>query len=895
LIFANTKIQPPRLRAAFVERGPVQARLGEALRGNRAALLCAPAGYGKTTLLARALSQLPAGSAVAWVSADLGDDLQRLLECMVAALEPFDPPWRTAPEALVTRASGSDDELRAVAAELINALDACETPRGVVVFDDLHRVDDPAFFRFLDLLIERLSPRWCLALTARSEPPIALARLRAAGELAEFRQLQLQFARDEARVMARGAGVDDALADRLFDRTQGWPAGLRIALGALQGLAQDAAGRGAERALRAGDRPMFEFLVTEVLGQLAPDLADFLLAVSVLPELDTERCAQVAGALDAGRLLDEVERMGLFVDVLDTPVRTLRLHDLFREALQQRLLQLDAPRLAELRRRAAAAEADPVRRIGLLLQAGEADAAARLAFDQLPRLIVTAGPASAQHVLNQFPPSVRDRSAELAFVRAMSCWALWDFPGMLAQLERAARGFEAGSLHEQLQLARVHSTMALMALGRVRDAAERLAQLRAQPMSATTRILLLNAEFWLAIDDCRHAAVAPLVSEMLDLLQQADRVDLWYQTTPPLRMPGLPGIRPVLERHAELLLAVAGSEPTPLRAIGLLSQAWCALWRGELAQARTLMELARGEAAWSGETGAVRAHQLALDAVMSAVRGDTAAALAAAQARFNTFASGASGWHRYLLAIFTARIVAACGSTGELRRALRQVDDDRLLLGAGAVAWAGPSRELPLRAQLAWLEGRGDEAIAQWQQALINEDAIDLMGQAAETRVRLAGALVRRGEVAAAAQTLAPVLAGARCDGPGGVLLAGDVLRELAATHFGSALAEADHGPLRSWWQLLAAERAERASPRPDAVERREGASIGAVGALPEPLTARELDVLARIAAGDSNKLIARAFDLSLHTVKRHVANILGKVGVESRGQAAAWYRAQVS
>lgn len=54
-------------------------------------------------------------------------------------------------------------------------------------------------------------------------------------------------------------------------------------------------------------------------------------------------------------------------------------------------------------------------------------------------------------------------------------------------------------------------------------------------------------------------------------------------------------------------------------------------------------------------------------------------------------------------------------------------------------------------------------------------------------------------------------------------------------------------------------------------------------------LTAREHEVLQRISAGDSNKAIARALDLSLHTVKRHVANILTKLGVSSRVQAATW------
>src|SRR5512134_283303 len=121
MTFARTKIQPPRPRLTFVERAGVQARLAEALRTRRLVLLCAPAGYGKTTLLAQEVARLT-DAAVAWVTADAGDTLQRLLECMVAALEPFDPPWRTAPEALVARVTESVQAQRDVAAELINTL-----------------------------------------------------------------------------------------------------------------------------------------------------------------------------------------------------------------------------------------------------------------------------------------------------------------------------------------------------------------------------------------------------------------------------------------------------------------------------------------------------------------------------------------------------------------------------------------------------------------------------------------------------------------------------------------------------------------------------------------------------------------------------------------------------
>jgi LuxR family maltose regulon positive regulatory protein len=143
MTFARTKIQPPTPRSAYVDRGRVQAQLADALLTRRVALLCAPAGYGKTTLLAQQITLLPAGCAVAWVSADSGDDLQRLLDCMLAALEPFDPPWRTAPEALVARVDGTDTVQRAVAAEISPSRIPYGVPRWIrappCLFEDARR------------------------------------------------------------------------------------------------------------------------------------------------------------------------------------------------------------------------------------------------------------------------------------------------------------------------------------------------------------------------------------------------------------------------------------------------------------------------------------------------------------------------------------------------------------------------------------------------------------------------------------------------------------------------------------------------------------------------------------------------------------------------------------
>jgi len=105
--FALAKIQPPRPRAGWVERPTLERSLGRALTEYRLTLIVAPAGYGKTVALTRQIRQLPADCALAWVSADEDDQLQRFLACLSTALEPHDLPWRVAPEALATLARAS--------------------------------------------------------------------------------------------------------------------------------------------------------------------------------------------------------------------------------------------------------------------------------------------------------------------------------------------------------------------------------------------------------------------------------------------------------------------------------------------------------------------------------------------------------------------------------------------------------------------------------------------------------------------------------------------------------------------------------------------------------------------------------------------------------------------
>ena len=233
--FAQTKIQPPRLRAELVARPRLEQPLAQALAGQRVVLLSAPAGFGKTAALTRQLAALPPGVAVAWVSADADDDMGRFAACLLAALDPFDLPWRSSPDAIVALLDGGREALKAVASELVNALLATDVPRGLIVVDDAHRIEDPAVFEFLDLVAERLPERWALVITSRADPPLALARWRARGELAEFRQEELRFTEAEVEQLLEAAPQVREQQDvrALLARTEGWAAGLRLVRGVL--------------------------------------------------------------------------------------------------------------------------------------------------------------------------------------------------------------------------------------------------------------------------------------------------------------------------------------------------------------------------------------------------------------------------------------------------------------------------------------------------------------------------------------------------------------------------------------------------------------------------------------------------------------------------------------
>jgi LuxR family transcriptional regulator, maltose regulon positive regulatory protein len=865
MALAHTKTRAPRPRdGLLLPRPALLASVERALQEQRVLLICAPAGYGKTALLTQALAARPADTAVAWVALDEADDLGRLLDCLFAAFEPFDPPWRMAPEGLRDAALRGSTEVVMVADVMLNALDACEVAHGLIVLDDVHHLVDAAALQFLDRWLARMGWRWRLVLSARHEPPLRLARLRATGELADLGPAELALARGEVEQLARAAGLDDAAAAGLYERCHGWPAGLRLALGMKPG---------GQRLPAAIDRATFDYLAVEVLDRLEAGLRGFLLRTSVLHELDAARCQALGEDANAAAWLAEMERLSLFVTVVDLAPHTLRLHQLFRDMLQQRLHQEQPELHRQLLERAAVLETDALRRQGLLLAAGRPERAAELLLGDGALLMNQLGAQGLIDLTRRFEPAFAEASPELHRVKALALWVLWEAQQAEWHLSRAETLFEARGDEAGLRASRAHRSILLIAQGRLREAEELLRDLDPFALSGELRRMTLLGRAWHALESCRFDAVAPLFDALVSELLQTASLEAWYTGSPPPRQISCAGMAPVVDRWYRGALQVLGERPLPFGVNAHMAQAWNLFWQGRLPECEQLLARAEADAAWFGRLVIARNHGQALHAMLDLIAGRHDSALALMKLRLAEHVPGYGAWGHWHASFFMARMAAACGDREALADALQRLER----IGADLPDLLMPHRPGPLQglqATLAALEGRHDEAVAGWRALLADGESGDLLGQLNEARLRLAAALLARGDRAGAAAVLAPAVARRE---PGGCMWAVPLLLQLAGEDWGDLLDTADLARLRGW--------AEALRPHTQAAE------PAAAAPADDRLSQREAEVIAQIAAGASNKHIARALDLSPHTVKRHVANILDKLGLNSRGEAAAWWR----
>ncbi len=366
----RTKFDPPSIPGDLVVRPRLIDALYQGL--NRPlALICAPAGYGKTVLAVSFLETCSLPSV--WLSIDENDnDLRLFLDYLLAAIDSVFPGSVAGTQALL--AGSNLPPVSAIADTLINEL-AGVGREFILALDDVHEVREPDIYSFLGALLKHPLRGLHLMLLTRREPALALGMLRARGQMTEIRSQDLRFSTEEtAAFMARAINTalhDEAIA-ALSERTEGWAAGLRLAAltlryggavaGASGGAVAGASGGDVDRraaGFHAENRYVIDYLVGEVLARVPVETRDFLIKTSILNRLSGALCDAVVetngAALGGQAQLEWLEDANLFTTSLDEERLWYRYHQLFRVLLQRELEHRQAAEeVRSLHRRASA-------------------------------------------------------------------------------------------------------------------------------------------------------------------------------------------------------------------------------------------------------------------------------------------------------------------------------------------------------------------------------------------------------------------------------------------------------------------------------------------------------------------------------------------------------------
>ncbi len=882
-----TKLHVPGSPRGQVLRPRLTARLDEGLaRG--LILASAPAGYGKTVLLADWARR--GEHPVAWLSLDAGDnDPARFWHHAVAALNRARPGIgeRVAP----LLGPPAPTSFQSLVTALINDLAGEE---ALLVLDDYHVINAQQVHESLSFLVEHRPAGICVVLASRSDPPLPLARLRARGQLTEIRVAELRFTPAEAGKLLQHAtsALPDASVAALAARTEGWAAGLQLAALSLRGH-DDAAAFVA--AFTGSHRYVLDYLAEEVLEGQDKQVRMFLLETSVLERLSGPLCDAVTGREGSQALLEQAERAGLFLIPLDEVRRWWRYHHLFADLLQARLQEEQPGRVATLHRKAAAwyagcGLADDA--IGHAVAAGEMLWAARIIEQHFDTVYYWRSEGATIHRwVSALPPDLARSRPRLLLVQALMT-ATGGNLGAVEPLLGAAERVAAGAAEEPFE-----------------------------PSAGRAGSMLVNVPALIAL---HRSYLAQLRGDAENTAAFAQRV-----------LAELGGGERLVESLAQWNLAVAewlrGRLPAAERAFASSIDAWRTVGQ------RTL-------AAYGGyQLGQVQQAQGRLDAAartclqameFAAPPGQPAPPMAGPahvglaevayqrnelDAALRQVTDGIALCRRF---VYSAPLAAGLVTLAWIREAMGDPAGAREAMGEAGEASPGPAGPLnPVSAQQArLLLAQGDVAgVVRWahQNGLGPDDepdyarepghlvlarmllAQDLSGRALALLDRLHGAAAtpdRAGSLIEIGALRALALA-ASGDEEGAVTALTGTL--MLACPQGYVRVFADEGaPMAALLgRLIAAQRTGRAAAEVPLgylarLQRAFAAGPPAPNPCPSgivnPLTSRELEVLEMLAAGRSNLAIAGELVVTLDTVKKHVGHVLGKLGAANRTEAVA-------
>ena len=334
---AHRQVRPPRLPIRVVERGRLLDRLSQAVEDVPFTLIRAPAGSGKTVLAAAWARRHGREHPVAWLTLTHLDEQSTVFWSHVrVALADIRAVGTETGHPVIS--DGADVE---ALCEQLSQLDG----QVVLVLDAAERVPHREVFDQLSWLLDNAGERLRVLMTSRADPPMPLHRYRLEGTLAEIRFDELAFNRAEIDAMLdfHGLTVSDATTTEMFDRTEGWAAGVRLAALALQ----------SSGSIAALDGIATDYLLAEVFGKLVDSDRDFLLKVSLVDEIPTDLGVVLADRVDADELLRRMSGGNAFVFPVGERPACYRIHPLFRGLLRAQLARTRPAAIDDLHRRAA--------------------------------------------------------------------------------------------------------------------------------------------------------------------------------------------------------------------------------------------------------------------------------------------------------------------------------------------------------------------------------------------------------------------------------------------------------------------------------------------------------------------------------------------------------------
>ena len=846
-----------------VRRPRLEARLDAVVPGG-VALLSASAGSGKSVLVHQWFSHRPELRVAVLALTSRHDDAARLRRGLIGSIRAAALEVDEALDGLSAGVGASlGEEVVEMLAEHLATLDR----DLVLVLEDLHVLSNRAALADLGRLAAVLPATMRIVATTRLDPPWRLQRLRLAGRLTEIRSADLAFDGEEAEALLESVAqraLSDEVVRTLVDRTDGWAVGLQLAAISLR-TAPDPEDFVASFA--GSDRLVAEYLLDEVIDRAEPEVQQFLLTTCVLDRLNAELCDAVTTVGNGRQMLDELYRRSMFLVPLDPAGRTYRYHHLFAEVLRYRLAIEGVGQVRELNRRAAQwliEHGEDERGIEHLIRAGDHDEAVRLTSTMGHRLFERGESATLVRWLILPSADGSGGSAEAML-------------GLLAAQFGADEAQAATETYRRI--------------------------LRRSGLTEGERIAahaLYSAQVFRGM---APEAILELTDEVRSGLEQIEPSDI----PDFLGIGGFESVRVINEHAAGLahfFLGDLGRAAATFERIRLMPGLVYPLWQVYLLGSLALVRAWQGHATdalaiaqtaiAAAEKFGVRYHQGSVLAHLAVTfvhldRVDVEAAeRSMAQSSHRVMARPGSRAYFDLHAALEAWMAALTegptralellrepSSTGteapalrEGRRAFRM----RLLVGVGNVAAAqavldeatGTSALPSARVDLALARGDTREARAALDGWV---PPADDLREAVRHELRTFAVLDAEGDVRGARSSLERAVAAAR----------GDRLRWVFLEVPASLQALRRRPVPDSAWLTSEALWAAAAALNP---------RLGAQDSLAEPLSQRELDVLAYLPGRMRNQEIATDMFVSVNTVKTHVASIYRKLGVTERDEA---------